>query len=118
MWSRQRLLTRPLDLVFEETKSFEQSVLNLSIIYLLFFLIPPTTLQENQTALAMSQAECRDVLHRLLPHVPLPTEQVWKEFEFLSPTPFFLLAHSYSHVGSFLLLFSPLSEPSGVAPQI
>ncbi|XP_039992869.1 kinectin isoform X3 [Xiphias gladius] len=31
--------------------------------------------KENQTALAMSQAECRDVLHRLLPCVPLPTEQ-------------------------------------------
>ncbi|XP_029349825.1 kinectin isoform X2 [Echeneis naucrates] len=31
--------------------------------------------KENQTALAASQAECRDVLHRLLPHVPLPNEQ-------------------------------------------
>ncbi|XP_041827563.1 kinectin isoform X2 [Melanotaenia boesemani] len=31
--------------------------------------------KENQEALAMSQAECRDVLHRLLPHVPLPSEQ-------------------------------------------
>lgn len=30
---------------------------------------------ENETALALSQAECRDVLHRLLPHVPLPSEQ-------------------------------------------
>ncbi|GAA6213618.1 kinectin isoform X5 [Lates japonicus] len=35
---------------------------------------------ENQTALAMSQAECRDVLHRLLPHVPLPTEQNHQEW--------------------------------------
>uniref|UniRef100_A0A665WVI7 Ribosome receptor lysine/proline rich domain-containing protein n=1 Tax=Echeneis naucrates TaxID=173247 RepID=A0A665WVI7_ECHNA len=33
--------------------------------------------KENQTALAASQAECRDVLHRLLPHVPLPNEQAW-----------------------------------------
>lgn len=30
---------------------------------------------ENQTALAMCQAECREVLHRLLPHVPLSSEQ-------------------------------------------
>ncbi|GAA6213617.1 kinectin isoform X4 [Lates japonicus] len=36
--------------------------------------------KENQTALAMSQAECRDVLHRLLPHVPLPTEQNHQEW--------------------------------------
>ncbi|XP_069008277.1 kinectin isoform X4 [Embiotoca jacksoni] len=35
---------------------------------------------ENQTALAMSQAECRDVLHRLLPHVPLPSEQNQQEW--------------------------------------
>ncbi|XP_028994336.2 kinectin isoform X2 [Betta splendens] len=31
--------------------------------------------KEHQTVLAVCQAECRDVLHRLLPHVPLPTEQ-------------------------------------------
>uniref|UniRef100_A0A3Q3KW64 Kinectin 1 n=2 Tax=Mastacembelus armatus TaxID=205130 RepID=A0A3Q3KW64_9TELE len=36
--------------------------------------------KENQTALAESQAECRDVLHRLLPHVPLPTEQNHQEW--------------------------------------
>ncbi|XP_069008279.1 kinectin isoform X5 [Embiotoca jacksoni] len=36
--------------------------------------------KENQTALAMSQAECRDVLHRLLPHVPLPSEQNQQEW--------------------------------------
>uniref|UniRef100_A0AAQ4PMH4 Kinectin 1 n=1 Tax=Gasterosteus aculeatus aculeatus TaxID=481459 RepID=A0AAQ4PMH4_GASAC len=30
---------------------------------------------ENQTALSVCQAECRDVLHRLLPLVPLPSEQ-------------------------------------------
>ncbi|KAM7375819.1 hypothetical protein PAMP_005586 [Pampus punctatissimus] len=35
---------------------------------------------ENQTALASSQAECRDVLHRLLPHVPLPNEQNHQEW--------------------------------------
>ncbi|XP_071353929.1 kinectin isoform X6 [Trachinotus anak] len=35
---------------------------------------------ENQTALATSQAECRDVLHRLLPQVPLPTEQNHQEW--------------------------------------
>lgn len=35
---------------------------------------------ESQTALAESQAECRDVLHRLLPHVPLPSEQNHQEW--------------------------------------
>ncbi|KAG7509788.1 kinectin isoform X6 [Solea senegalensis] len=35
---------------------------------------------ENQAALAVTQAECRDVLHRLLPHVPLPTEQNHQEW--------------------------------------
>ncbi|XP_012707895.3 kinectin isoform X5 [Fundulus heteroclitus] len=30
---------------------------------------------ESQAVLAETQAECRDVLHRLLPHVPLPSEQ-------------------------------------------
>lgn len=30
---------------------------------------------ENQTALEVCQAECREVLHRLLPNVPLPSEQ-------------------------------------------
>nr|XP_020446507.1 kinectin isoform X2 [Monopterus albus] len=36
--------------------------------------------KEHQAALAASQAECRDVLHRLLPHVPLPTEQNHQEW--------------------------------------
>uniref|UniRef100_A0A3Q1JPA3 Ribosome receptor lysine/proline rich domain-containing protein n=1 Tax=Anabas testudineus TaxID=64144 RepID=A0A3Q1JPA3_ANATE len=36
--------------------------------------------KENQTALAVCQAECRDVLHRLLPHVPLPAEQNHQEW--------------------------------------
>ncbi|XP_058470951.1 kinectin isoform X2 [Solea solea] len=36
--------------------------------------------KENQAALAVTQAECRDVLHRLLPHVPLPTEQNHQEW--------------------------------------
>nr|XP_023009427.2 kinectin isoform X2 [Maylandia zebra] len=36
--------------------------------------------KENQTALAVCQAECRDVLHRLLPHVPLPSEQNHQEW--------------------------------------
>ncbi|XP_040916331.1 kinectin isoform X2 [Toxotes jaculatrix] len=36
--------------------------------------------KENQAALAMSQAECKDVLHRLLPHVPLPSEQNHQEW--------------------------------------
>ncbi|XP_078133013.1 kinectin isoform X2 [Sander vitreus] len=36
--------------------------------------------KENQTALTMCQAECRDVLHRLLPHVPLPNEQNHQEW--------------------------------------
>ncbi|KAK6307264.1 hypothetical protein J4Q44_G00224120 [Coregonus suidteri] len=37
-------------------------------------------LKENQTALEIAQAECRDVLHRLLPNVPLPTEQNHREW--------------------------------------
>lgn len=32
--------------------------------------------QENQQVLEMSQAECRETLHKLLPNVPLPDEQV------------------------------------------
>ncbi|XP_047466466.1 kinectin isoform X2 [Mugil cephalus] len=36
--------------------------------------------KENATTLAASQAECRDVLHRLLPHVPLPSEQNHQEW--------------------------------------
>nr|XP_046269973.1 kinectin isoform X2 [Scatophagus argus] len=36
--------------------------------------------KENQTALAISQAECRDVLHRILPNVPLPSEQNHQEW--------------------------------------
>ncbi|XP_028250814.1 kinectin isoform X2 [Parambassis ranga] len=36
--------------------------------------------KENETALAVSWAECRDVLHRLLPHVPLPSEQNHREW--------------------------------------
>uniref|UniRef100_A0A8C5G9Q3 Ribosome receptor lysine/proline rich domain-containing protein n=1 Tax=Gouania willdenowi TaxID=441366 RepID=A0A8C5G9Q3_GOUWI len=35
---------------------------------------------ENQTVLELAQSECRDVLHRLLPHVPLPSEQNHKEW--------------------------------------
>uniref|UniRef100_A0AAQ6AL20 Ribosome receptor lysine/proline rich domain-containing protein n=1 Tax=Amphiprion ocellaris TaxID=80972 RepID=A0AAQ6AL20_AMPOC len=38
------------------------------------------TVKENQTALAACQAECRDVLHRLLPLVPLPSEQNHQEW--------------------------------------
>ncbi|KAM9355352.1 kinectin isoform 2-T2 [Pholidichthys leucotaenia] len=36
--------------------------------------------KENQTALAACQDECRDVLHKLLPHVPLPSEQNHQEW--------------------------------------
>lgn len=57
------------------TELSEHSVLNLPS-SLLFSTPPPIALQENETALAVSQAECRDVLHRLLPNVPLPSEQV------------------------------------------
>ncbi|XP_028293353.1 kinectin isoform X3 [Gouania willdenowi] len=39
-----------------------------------------TVKQENQTVLELAQSECRDVLHRLLPHVPLPSEQNHKEW--------------------------------------
>ncbi|XP_055087111.1 kinectin isoform X3 [Periophthalmus magnuspinnatus] len=35
---------------------------------------------EKEEALALSQAECRDVLHRLLPHVPLPSEKNHQEW--------------------------------------
>lgn len=34
------------------------------------------SLQESQTLLETAEAECRALLHRLLPHVPLPTDQV------------------------------------------
>ncbi|KAF7201859.1 transcript variant X7 [Nothobranchius furzeri] len=36
--------------------------------------------KESQAALTASQAECRGVLTRLLPHVPLPTEQNHQEW--------------------------------------
>ncbi|XP_054652595.1 kinectin isoform X2 [Dunckerocampus dactyliophorus] len=36
--------------------------------------------KENQATLALSEAECRNVLHRLLPHVPLPSEQNHQEW--------------------------------------
>ncbi|KAM4540230.1 kinectin isoform 2-T2 [Fundulus diaphanus] len=36
--------------------------------------------KESQAVLAETQAECRDVLHRLLPHVPLPSEQNHQEW--------------------------------------
>uniref|UniRef100_A0A3B3CTL3 Kinectin 1 n=2 Tax=Oryzias melastigma TaxID=30732 RepID=A0A3B3CTL3_ORYME len=35
---------------------------------------------EHEAALALSQAECRDVLHRLLPYVPLPSGQNHQEW--------------------------------------
>ncbi|KAI4879093.1 hypothetical protein NFI96_014432 [Prochilodus magdalenae] len=38
------------------------------------------TVKESQTALESAEAECRAVLHRLLPHVPLPTEQNHKRW--------------------------------------
>ncbi|XP_026789521.3 kinectin isoform X1 [Pangasianodon hypophthalmus] len=36
------------------------------------------TVKESQTSLETAEAECRAVLHRLLPHVPLPTDQSHK----------------------------------------
>uniref|UniRef100_A0A3Q2GQQ8 Kinectin 1 n=1 Tax=Cyprinodon variegatus TaxID=28743 RepID=A0A3Q2GQQ8_CYPVA len=36
--------------------------------------------KEGHAALAETQAECRDFLHRLLPHVPLPSEQNHQEW--------------------------------------
>ncbi|XP_024147468.2 kinectin isoform X2 [Oryzias melastigma] len=36
--------------------------------------------KEHEAALALSQAECRDVLHRLLPYVPLPSGQNHQEW--------------------------------------
>uniref|UniRef100_A0A3B4E128 Ribosome receptor lysine/proline rich domain-containing protein n=1 Tax=Pygocentrus nattereri TaxID=42514 RepID=A0A3B4E128_PYGNA len=38
------------------------------------------TVKESQVALESAEAECRTVLHRLLPHVPLPTEQNHKKW--------------------------------------
>ncbi|XP_067098652.1 kinectin isoform X2 [Osmerus mordax] len=38
------------------------------------------TAKESQTGLDSAQAECREVLHRLLPHVPLPTQQDHQEW--------------------------------------
>ncbi|XP_051942980.1 kinectin isoform X4 [Hippocampus zosterae] len=35
---------------------------------------------DNQATLALSEAECRNFLHRLLPHVPLPNEQNHQEW--------------------------------------
>ncbi|XP_029531320.2 kinectin isoform X2 [Oncorhynchus nerka] len=37
-------------------------------------------LKEHQTALETAQVECRDVLHRLLPNVPLPAEHNHQEW--------------------------------------
>ncbi|XP_051942979.1 kinectin isoform X3 [Hippocampus zosterae] len=37
-------------------------------------------LKDNQATLALSEAECRNFLHRLLPHVPLPNEQNHQEW--------------------------------------
>lgn len=42
----------------------------------LLFLFTLIAVQENQQVLEMSQAECRETLHKLLPNVPLPDEQV------------------------------------------
>nr|XP_061824797.1 kinectin-like isoform X5 [Nerophis lumbriciformis] len=36
--------------------------------------------KENQATLALSEAECRDFLHRLLPNVPVPKEQNHQEW--------------------------------------
>ncbi|XP_061156556.1 kinectin isoform X3 [Syngnathus typhle] len=35
---------------------------------------------DNQATLALSEAECRNYLHRLLPHVPLPNDQNHQEW--------------------------------------
>ncbi|XP_077394451.1 kinectin isoform X2 [Festucalex cinctus] len=37
-------------------------------------------IKENQATLALSEAECRNFLHRLLPNVPLPNEQNHQEW--------------------------------------
>ncbi|XP_037096901.1 kinectin isoform X2 [Syngnathus acus] len=36
--------------------------------------------KDNQATLALSEAECRNYLHRLLPHVPLPNDQNHQEW--------------------------------------
>ncbi|XP_052001162.1 kinectin-like isoform X2 [Xyrauchen texanus] len=36
--------------------------------------------KEHQTALESAEAECRALLHRLLPHVPMPTDQNHKQW--------------------------------------
>uniref|UniRef100_A0AAY5EEG6 Ribosome receptor lysine/proline rich domain-containing protein n=1 Tax=Electrophorus electricus TaxID=8005 RepID=A0AAY5EEG6_ELEEL len=38
------------------------------------------TVKEGQSALESAQAECRALLHRLFPHVPLPTDQNHKQW--------------------------------------
>ncbi|XP_076835370.1 kinectin isoform X3 [Brachyhypopomus gauderio] len=38
------------------------------------------TAKEGKSALESAEAECRDLLHRLLPHVPLPTDQNHKQW--------------------------------------
>ncbi|KAF4084027.1 hypothetical protein AMELA_G00124160 [Ameiurus melas] len=38
------------------------------------------TAKESQTLLETAEAECRALLHRLLPHVPLPTDQSHREW--------------------------------------
>ncbi|XP_060790222.1 kinectin isoform X2 [Neoarius graeffei] len=38
------------------------------------------TVKESQTLMEATEAECRAVLHRLLPHVPVPTDQSHKEW--------------------------------------
>lgn len=95
--------------------NFNSSMLNLHSS--LFLFAPPIAMQENQTALEVCQAECREVLHRLLPNVPLPSEQVWVFYFFynaycdlktlLTPLCFSFLCR-FTEVSLFFLL-SPLS---------
>lgn len=56
-----------------EASTNQQVALNLSCLLLFYTLI---AVQENQITLEQSQAECRETLHKLLPNVPLPDEQV------------------------------------------
>lgn len=56
-----------------EASTNQQVALILSCLLLFYTLI---AVQENQITLEQSQAECRETLHKLLPNVPLPNEQV------------------------------------------
>lgn len=62
------------ELQLAELPTNQQVVLNLPLVFCSRFTL--IAVQENLDELEMSQAECRETLHKLLPNVPLPDEQV------------------------------------------